>query len=165
MSDRLCFAPSFKGQVAGGRCFRDPFSGTFFSDSAAPDSIAGATTGSFTSTGGSFGMAVPIGAHSFSTFGILHTNVTEHRTAKWTTQQFREFVAFDHRYRFVVHDRDGSVSATLDETLCGFGCPPRRRQRLIDEQLGEAKLPGGRETRSARAMLRQIWPCAPYVPA
>ena len=37
---------------------------------------------------------------------ILHCNVTEHPTAEWTMQQFREFLAFDHPYRFVVHDRD-----------------------------------------------------------
>src|SRR5262249_1029958 len=29
-----------------------------------------------------------------------------HPTAEWTTQQFREFLAFDHPYRFLIHDRD-----------------------------------------------------------
>ena len=29
---------------------------------------------------------------------ILHFNVTEHHTADWTIQQFRESLAFDHRY-------------------------------------------------------------------
>ncbi len=37
---------------------------------------------------------------------ILHTNVTAHPTAEWTIQQFREFLAFDHPYRFVIHDRE-----------------------------------------------------------
>jgi len=52
---------------------------------------------------------------------ILHCNVTEHPTAEWTIQQFREFLAFDHPYRFVVHDRDGIFSPRLDQELNGFG--------------------------------------------
>jgi putative transposase len=52
---------------------------------------------------------------------ILHCNVTEHPTAEWTTQQFREFLAFDHPYRFVIHDRDGIFAASVDRTLKGFG--------------------------------------------
>jgi hypothetical protein len=37
---------------------------------------------------------------------IVHFNVTAHPTAEWTMQQFREFLAFAHPYRFVIHDRD-----------------------------------------------------------
>jgi putative transposase len=52
---------------------------------------------------------------------ILHTNVTAHPTAEWTIQQFREFLAFDHPYRFVIHDRDGIFASGVDQTLQGFG--------------------------------------------
>jgi putative transposase len=52
---------------------------------------------------------------------ILHCNVTEHPTAEWTIQQFREFLAFDHPYRFVIHDRDSIFSAAADAALQGFG--------------------------------------------
>ena len=52
---------------------------------------------------------------------ILHANVTAHPTAEWTTQQFRELLAFDHPYRFVIHDRDSIFSARLDSELKGFG--------------------------------------------
>jgi putative transposase len=52
---------------------------------------------------------------------ILHCNVTKHPTAEWTIQQFREFLSFDHPYRFVVHDRDGIFSPRLDQELNGFG--------------------------------------------
>jgi putative transposase len=52
---------------------------------------------------------------------ILHTNVTGRPTAEWTIQQFREFMAFDHPYRFVIHDRDAIFSARLDSELRGFG--------------------------------------------
>jgi transposase InsO family protein len=52
---------------------------------------------------------------------ILHTNVTEHPTAEWTTQQLRECLAFDHPYHFVVHDRDTIFSSALDGALQGFG--------------------------------------------
>src|SRR5262249_875140 len=52
---------------------------------------------------------------------ILHFNVTEHPTAEWTTQQFREFLSFDHPYRFLIHDRDKIFSSAVDEALRGFG--------------------------------------------
>lgn len=48
---------------------------------------------------------------------ILHVNVTDHPTAEWTTQQFREFLAFDHPHRFVIHDRDAIFSAAVDSAL------------------------------------------------
>ena len=52
---------------------------------------------------------------------ILHHNVTEHPTAEWTIQQFREFLAFDHPCRYLIHDRDKILSAATDEALKGFG--------------------------------------------
>jgi transposase InsO family protein len=51
---------------------------------------------------------------------ILYMNVTGHPTAEWTIQQFREFLAFDHPYRFVLHDRD-SIFSACDAELKGFG--------------------------------------------
>jgi hypothetical protein len=51
---------------------------------------------------------------------ILHFNVTEHPTAEWTIQQFREFLTFDQPYRFLIHDRDSIFSADLDNTLRSF---------------------------------------------
>lgn len=52
---------------------------------------------------------------------ILHTNVTAHPAAEWTLQQFRECLAFDHSYKFVIHDRDAIFSAKLDSELRGSG--------------------------------------------
>jgi hypothetical protein len=52
---------------------------------------------------------------------ILHLNVTADPTAEWTTQQFREFLAFDHPYGFVIRDRDAIFSSGLDADLAGFG--------------------------------------------
>ena len=37
---------------------------------------------------------------------LVHVNVTRHPTAAWTLQQFREVLAEEHAYRFVLHDRD-----------------------------------------------------------
>ena len=37
---------------------------------------------------------------------ILHVNVTDYRPAAWTIQRFRQFLAFDHPYRFAIHKRD-----------------------------------------------------------
>jgi len=42
---------------------------------------------------------------------LLHINVTEHPTAQWTLQQFRETLPGDHPYRFVIHDRDTIFSS------------------------------------------------------
>lgn len=52
---------------------------------------------------------------------ILHINVTDHPTAEWTIQQFRESLAYDHPYRFVIHDRDSIFPRSADEALkdCG----------------------------------------------
>jgi putative transposase len=52
---------------------------------------------------------------------ILHINVTEHPTAEWTTQVFREILADPHPYRFVIHDRDSIFSSSLDAALRDFG--------------------------------------------
>jgi hypothetical protein len=53
---------------------------------------------------------------------ILHANVTAHPTAEWTTQQFREFLVFDHPYRFVIHDRDAIFSSGLGRGAEGLRC-------------------------------------------
>jgi putative transposase len=52
---------------------------------------------------------------------ILHCNVTAHPTAAWTLQQFREAVASDHSYRFLIHDRDSIFSTEVDAELQAFG--------------------------------------------
>ena len=52
---------------------------------------------------------------------IVHCNVTAHPTAAWTLQQFRESVASDHAYRFLIHDRDSIFSAQFDNELKAFG--------------------------------------------
>jgi hypothetical protein len=41
---------------------------------------------------------------------ILHCNATAHPTAEWTAQQFREAIPSDHRYHFLIHDRDSIFS-------------------------------------------------------
>ncbi len=52
---------------------------------------------------------------------ILHTNVTAHPTSDWTLQQFREFLADNHPYRYVIHDRDSIYSAGLDASVANLG--------------------------------------------
>jgi putative transposase len=55
---------------------------------------------------------------------ILHCNTTEHPTAAWTVQQFREFLDGELDHRFVIHDRHGAFSAEVDSVLRGFGVHP-----------------------------------------
>ena len=52
---------------------------------------------------------------------ILHVNVTQHPTAEWTLQQFRECVSGDEGYKFIIHDRDSIYSRELDSSLRTLG--------------------------------------------
>jgi len=52
---------------------------------------------------------------------LLHFNVTRHPTADWTLQQFRECIAGDEGYRFVIHDHDRIYSHDLDAALRTLG--------------------------------------------
>jgi putative transposase len=57
---------------------------------------------------------------------ILHFNVTEHPTADWTLQQFREAIPSDHSYRFLIHDRHATFSAEFDQAVEHFGIAPNK---------------------------------------
>src|SRR6202163_3335101 len=52
---------------------------------------------------------------------IVHCNVTTHPTAEWTLQQFREGIPGEHRYCFVIHDRDRIYSRDLDAAVTAMG--------------------------------------------
>ena len=52
---------------------------------------------------------------------LMHWNVTEHRTAEWTLQQFRACMTGESSHRFVVHDRDTIHSAAVDHALHAMG--------------------------------------------
>jgi transposase InsO family protein len=52
---------------------------------------------------------------------IIHFNVTDHPTANWTTQQFREALPSNHEYRFLIHDRDSIYAAEFDEQIRSMG--------------------------------------------
>jgi ribokinase len=49
---------------------------------------------------------------------VRHWNVTEHATADWTAQQFRNISTGDQFHRFVMHDRDAVFIAPWT-TCCG----------------------------------------------
>jgi transposase InsO family protein len=52
---------------------------------------------------------------------ILHFNVTSNPIEQWTKQQFREAIPCDHRYRFLIHDRDSIFSSHVDDMINGLG--------------------------------------------
>ncbi|HEY1469396.1 MAG TPA: hypothetical protein VGF61_10155 [Candidatus Acidoferrum sp.] len=52
---------------------------------------------------------------------IVHFNVTDHPTADWTLQQFREVTMEEQSHRFVIHDRDSIYSPQLDSALKTMG--------------------------------------------
>jgi hypothetical protein len=43
---------------------------------------------------------------------LVHCNVAEHPTAEWAVQQLREALPGDQDYRFLLHDRHATFSAT-----------------------------------------------------
>jgi transposase InsO family protein len=64
---------------------------------------------------------------------VVHLNVTEHPTAEWTIQQFRDGVPPDATYRSVVHDRDAIFAPAVDHALGAMSLralrtPPRAPQ-------------------------------------
>ena len=74
---------------------------------------------------------------------ILHCNVTAHPTALWTLQQLREAIPSDHRYRFLIHDRDSIFAQMLDQRIRHLGLrvlktPPQAPQAnaLCERLLG-----------------------------
>jgi putative transposase len=52
---------------------------------------------------------------------ILHWNVSEHPTAEWTIQQFREVITPETAHRFVLHDRDSIFAAAVDRAIASMG--------------------------------------------
>jgi putative transposase len=52
---------------------------------------------------------------------IIHFNVTDHPTAAWRTQQFREALRSNHEYRFLIHDRDSIYAEEFDEQIRSMG--------------------------------------------
>jgi putative transposase len=56
-----------------------------------------------------------------ATSRILHVNVTAHPTAAWALHQLRAAIPADHRYRFLLHDRDSIFSAQLDQGIRHLG--------------------------------------------
>jgi transposase InsO family protein len=48
---------------------------------------------------------------------IVLFNVTDHPTAEWTLQQFREVISEQPAQRFLIHDRDSIYSVDLDVAL------------------------------------------------
>jgi putative transposase len=51
---------------------------------------------------------------------IAHFNVTDHPTAAWTLQQFREVITGEQAQHFLIHDRDSIYSSDLDSALKGM---------------------------------------------
>lgn len=60
-------------------------------------------------------------AMEIGTRRMAHFNVTAHPTAEWTLQQFREVLAGELSYRFVLHDRDRIYSSELDSAVEAMG--------------------------------------------
>jgi putative transposase len=75
----------------------------------------------FTSVTATFQVMYVLIAIEIGSRRILHVNVTEHPTAEWTRQQFRDFVDGESAHRYLIHDRDTIFSEKVDEALSEFG--------------------------------------------
>ncbi len=51
---------------------------------------------------------------------IVHWNLTQHPTAEWTIQQFRNALSIDGVSRVLVHDRDGIFAPAVDDALASM---------------------------------------------
>jgi transposase InsO family protein len=52
---------------------------------------------------------------------VLHFNVTRHPTSAWVSQQLREAFPFDAAPRYLIHDRDATLSAEVLATAKTLG--------------------------------------------
>lgn len=59
--------------------------------------------------------------HRLGSRRLVHVNVTAHPSSAWVAQQLREAIPDDHRYRFLLHDRDAVFQAQADGTARSFG--------------------------------------------
>jgi putative transposase len=75
----------------------------------------------FTSVTATFQVLYVFVAIEIGSRRILHCNVTDHPTAEWTRQQFREFVNGEPGHQYVIDDRDCVFSSEVDAALNGFG--------------------------------------------
>ena len=66
-------------------------------------------------------VAIEIGSRK-----IVHTHVTAHPTALWTTQQLREALSGDTGHRFLIHDNDSIFSDLVDGSARALGVKPIR---------------------------------------
>ena len=75
----------------------------------------------FTSVTATFQVLYVFVAIEIGSRRTLHGNVTDHPTADWARQQFREFLNGESDHRYLIHDRDSVFSVEVDAALKGFG--------------------------------------------
>ena len=75
----------------------------------------------FTSVTATFQVLYVFVAIEIGSRRILHCNATDHPTAEWTRQQFREFLDGESGHRYLIHDRDSVFSTEVDAAVKGFG--------------------------------------------
>ena len=56
--------------------------------------------------------------------GLIQTNVTANPKLNWAYQQIREAIPSDHKYRYLLHDRDCIFSSAFDKTIMILGIKP-----------------------------------------
>jgi putative transposase len=80
---------------------------------------------------------------------VVHMAVTEHPTAAWTVQQFRDAFPWDELPRYVLRDRDHAFdhlkTIGTQEVLTAPGSPLAERLRRTFHWIGSARVPRSRD--------------------
>jgi len=57
---------------------------------------------------------------------VIHCGVTANPSTEWTIRHLRVAIPYDHRWRFLIHDRHATFSARLDQALTHMRLQPLR---------------------------------------
>ncbi len=91
---------------------------------------------------------------------VVHFNVTEHPTARWTAQQIVEACPFDTLPRYLLRDRDNIYGEYFQSRIKNMGINEGHLKRILTEYLeyyhqDRTHLGLGKETPAGRSVMKK----------